>query len=422
MKLLVLGGDGRAHALVWKLFNSSQVTELLCLPGNGGTGQLAPAIDLDPPAAPAVARYAFEHGIDLILPADSAFLHSGLVDEAVSFQVGVCGPSQRSAVLERSRCAAKSFLLRHNLPTPNGRACRDPDTAERFLATQPMPVIVKGDSPALGERVYQDRFAAIEGVRQLFRTGPLTGASEGVVVESYIAGPRVVLSAFTDGRSAVPLLPVRLYDRVAEDDSGEQAHGIGAHTSNTRYAQLLADFMHQRIIQPIVAGLATEGLPYWGMLSVSCVIAPDGPKVTALRSSFHQGEAQVVLPRLEDDLLPWLRAMVAQRLHELPAPRFAPEASVGLGLFARGYPNYFASGGPISGLEDLDGGVLAFHSATENPAGLRSPAAGAIFGFGGAAATPSLLRTSGGLPITLVASAATLASARERVLANATRI
>ena len=425
MKLLVLGGDGRAHTMVWKLFNSPQAGEILCAPGNGGTGQLAPTVDLDPTLAAGVARFAFEENIDLIIPADGAALQAGVVDEAVSFQVGVCGPSQRSAVLERSRCATKAFLLRHQLPTPPGRPFADLVTAEKFLATQPMPVMIKADSPALGEAVYDDRFAALEGLRALFQAHPLVGRSDGVVIEAYVRGPRVVMSAFTDGRSAVPLLPTRLYDRVADDDSGEQAHGIGAHTNNSRYAGLLGDFLHTKMIAPIVAGLAGEGLPYWGLLSIDCVIAADGPKITALRTTFHEGEAQVVLPRLEDDLLPWVQAMIAQRLHELPPPRFAPVASVGLGLFAHGYPHYFASGGPISGLEDLDPGVLLFHSATENPAGLRhTPAAstGGVFSFGGSATLAPQLRASGGQPVTLVTTGATLAGARGRALINAERI
>jgi phosphoribosylamine--glycine ligase len=428
MKMLLLGDDGRAHALAWKLFNSPLVTELICAPGNGGASTLVPTTALDLSDGAALAHWAFDEGIDIIVPAGSQPLHAGLVDEVVSLHIGVCGPSQRSAALERSRCQAKEFMLRHGLPTPAGRAFADLATAEKYLATQPLPVMIKADNPAAGEASYDDRYAALEGLRELFATRTLEGPNDGVVIESYLRGPRLVMSAFTDGRIAVPLLPVRLYDHVEEHDRGAPGRGVGAHTGNSTYARKLADYMHAKFIAPVVAGLAGEALPYWGILGIDCVVTEQGPRLIGLHSSMREGEAQVVLPRLEDDLLPWVEAMIAQRLHEMPAPRWSPTASVGVGLFAHGYPHHFAIGGALRGLEELDEGVLAFHSATENPAGLRytsrtSRGAGASTGgfpfFGGG---PSALHTTGGLVLTLVAQGATLAGARGRALINAERI
>jgi phosphoribosylamine--glycine ligase len=434
MKVLLLGDDGRAHVLAWKLFNSSLVHELICAPGNGGTAPLVPAADLELGDAAAIARWGFDEGVDVIVPAGSRTLHAGLVDEVVSLHIGVCGPSQRSVVLHRSRCQAKEFMLRSNLPTAPGRAFTNLATAEKYLATQPLPVMIKADHPDAGEAAYHDRYAALEGLRELFNARTLDGANDGVVIESYLQGARVVFSAFTDGRIAVPLLPVRLYDCVDEGDSGAQARGVGAHTSNSTFARRLAEYLHQKFITPAVAGLARDGLPYWGILGVDCVITASGPRLVGLRSSMREGEAQVVLPRLEDDLMPWIQAMIAQRLHELPAPIWSPVASVGIGLIARGYPHHFPTGSPIHGVENLDEGVLAFHSATENPSGLRytSRVGGGsslgllsgrgsslpILGAAGAAAT----YTTGGLVMTVVAQGATLAGARGRALINAERI
>jgi phosphoribosylamine--glycine ligase len=426
MKVLVLGSDGRAHTLVWKLFNSPAVTELVCAPGNGGADQLAPAADLDVADAAAVARWAFEEGIDMIVPADSRSLHAGMVDEVVSFQIGVCGPSQRSTILGRSRCSAKAFMLRHGLPTAPGRAFSDMPTAEKYLATQPLPVIIKADHPAAGEAVYHDRYAALEGLRDLFTARPLEGPNDGVVIESYLAGARVVLSAFTDGRTAIPLLPTRLYDHVEQGGHGPRAVGMGAHTGTSLFARRLGEYMHEKLITPIVAALAQEDLPYWGILGVDCVITSSGPYLTALRSSMRESEAQVVLPRLEDDLMPWVQAMIARRLHEQAAPRWSATPSVGIGLVVRGYPHHFPIGSTIGGIEELDAGVLAFHSATENPSGLRyQPRAGmrtrgAL--LPGSALNAGPARTTGGHVMTLVATGATLAGARGRALVNAERI
>ena len=350
MKVLILGDDGRAHALVWKLFNSPLVTELVCAPGNGGTGQLAAAADLEGTDTASVARWAFDEGVDVIIPAASRPLQAGLVDEVVSFHIGVCGPSQRSTVLERSRCRAKEFMLRYGLPTAPGRAFSDLATAEKYLATQPLPVIVKADHPAAGEAVYHDRYSALEGLRELFTARPFEGANDGVVIERYLPGPRVVFSAFTDGRTAVPLLPARLYDRIEEGDGGPLAPGMGAHTGTSLFARRLGAYLHEKLIVPIVAALGQEDLPYWGILGIDCVITESGPCLIALRSSMREGEAQVVLPRLEDDLMPWIQAMIARRLHEQPAPRWAATASVGVGLTARGYPHHFPVGGPIGGI------------------------------------------------------------------------
>jgi phosphoribosylamine--glycine ligase len=426
MKTLVLGGDGRAHTLVWKLFNSPVVTELVCAPGNGGTSQLVPTADLDGADAATVARWAFDEGVDIIVPADSRSLQAGLVDEVVSFHIGVCGPSQRSTALEHSRCRAKEFMLRHGLPTASGRAFSDLATAEKYLAAQPLPVIIKADHPAAGEAVYHDRYTALEGLRDLITARPLEGANDGVVIETYLEGPRVTLSAFTDGRTAVPLLPTRLYDHVEEGDDGPIASGMGAHTGVSLFARKLGEYLHEKLLAPAVAALAQDDLPYWGLLGVDCIITAQGPRLIGLRSSMREGEAQVVLPRLEDDLLPWIQAMIARRLHEMPAPRWSDTPSVGIGLVARGYPHHFAVGGAMHGVADLDEGVLAFHSATENPSGLRyTPRAGGR--PRGSLMPPGMMgggvvRTTGGHVITIVAMGATLAGARARALVNAERI
>ena len=434
MKVLLLGDDGRAHALAWKLFDSPLVTELICAPGNGGTGALVPAAELDLGDAAAIARWAFDEGVDIIVPAVGRPLHAGLVDEVVSLQIGVCGPSQRSSQLARSRCQAKEFMLRHGLPTAPGRAFTDHATAEKYLATLPTPVMIKADSPEAGEARYEDRYSALAGLRDLFAVRTPDGANNGVVIEAALHGPRVVMSAFTDGRTAVPLLPVRLYDRVEPGDDGAYARGVGAHTGASTFARRLGEFLHERLIRPVVDGLARDGLPFWGILGIDCVITDQGPRLTALRASMREGEAQVVLPRLEDDLLPWIQAMIAQRLHERPPPQWSPMVSVGLGLFARGYPHHFAVGGPIVGTETLDEGVRAFHSATENPAGLRytpqrQRSGGGLLGslaqalpFFGQGQAGAALRTSGGLVLTVVASGATLAGTRGLALVNADRV
>lgn len=431
MKILILGDDGRAHALAWKLLNSPLRPELVCALGNGGTAPLTLTAELDERDVRSVGRFAFDELFDLIVPASSRPLHAGLVEEVISLQVGVFGASQRAAALERSRCQAKEFMLRHRLPTAAGRAFTSMETAERFLAAAPLPVMIKADSPAAGEEIFADRYTALEGLRRIFANRLEDGASDGVVIEAALRGPRVALSAIVDGSAAVPLLATRLYDRVEEGDQGAVAAGIGAHTGSSTFAQQLTRFLHEKFILPIVAGLASDGLPLWGFLGVDCIITPDGPRLTAIRCSLREGEAQVVMPRLEDDLVPLIQAAIARRLAELPPPRWTSTPSVGLGLFARGYPGFFPYGGAVSGLDELDEGVMLFHSATSNPSAMlrytpRVPVGGAIGSMLGGLimGTPGsgTLHTTGGLAMTVVAQGATLAGARARALVNADRV
>lgn len=426
MKILVLGGDGRAHAIVWKLFNSA-AADVLVAPGNGGASQLAPAVDLDPANPAEVARWAFAERVDLIVPADSGPLAAGLVDEVVAMQIGVCGPAMRSAQLERSRCFARGFLERSGLPLARGRACADLATAEKYLAAQPLPAMIRADSPADGEGVYADRYAALEALRTIFAERPAGGPGVGVVIEEYLPGPVVSFSALTDGTTALPLLPVRLYDRLGPEPDSPVAPGMGAVTGNSSYAHKLGAYLHSHIVQPIVAALAREGLPYWGVLGVDCVITDHGPRVTGMRCSLRDMEAQAVLPRLEADLTYLIEATVARRLDRVPPLSWSDEATVAIGLVAQGYPHHFPVGGALQGLNDLDEGVLLFHDQTSSPAGLRyapsaqqgNPLAALLSGAG---ANMAGVTVTGGHVAAVVARGATLAGARGRALLNAERI
>lgn len=425
MKILVLGGDGRAHALVWKLFNSP-TADLLVAPGNGGAALLAPIVPVDPANAAEVARFAFDEGVELIVPADGAPLKAGLVDEVVAMQIGVCGPAQRAARLESSRCFARAFLERHGLPLPRGRVCADLATAERYLAAQPLPVVIKADRPAGGEGIYEDRYGALEALRACFAEQLADRPGAGVVIEEHLAGPVVSFSALTDGGAAIPLLPARIYDAHGGDGAGASVSGVGAITGNSAYATKLRNFLHTRLILPLVSGLTREELPYWGVLGVDCVVTEQGPRVIGLRCSLRRLEAEAVLPRLEDDLLPLIEAAITRRLGRVGPLRWRDEASVALGLVAAGYPHHYPFGAPVSGLSEVDQGVFVFHDQTDNPAGLRYTAAASAGGLSallaGAQERHSVVTVTGGHVVTVVALGATLAGARGRALLNAERI
>lgn len=425
MKILLLGEDGRAHAFAWKLFNSPQAIEIICAPGNGGTSQLVPRVELQPEDAGEIGRWAFNEHVDLILPSSSEPLHAGLADEAAALHISVCGPLKDSARIGQSRCYAKEFLLRHSLPTARGQAFRKLTMAERYLAAQPFPIVIKSDHPGGGSGTFADRYTALRALRDFFAARPVEGTSEGVVIEEYLPGVRICFSAFTDGHTAVPLLPVRLYDHLREGDASSFAPRIGANTGTSTYAHKLTEYLHERLIMPIVAALQQEQMPYLGILGIDCIITAQGPRITGLRSSLRDMEAQVILPRLQDDLLPIIAATTARRLHQPPPLRWRKEASIGMALVARGYPHHFPVGSTIDGLESIESGVFVFHSQTNNPFGLvykpvahrgPDPLAKLIMGMEGPRTT---ITTTGGHVLTVVALGKTLQEARQRALHNA---
>ncbi len=422
MKILVLGADGRTHALVWKLFNHA-TAEVLVAPGNGGAVQLAARVDLDPADVVEVARWAFAEQVDLIVPAGSGPLRAGLVDEVVAMHIGVCGPAQRTTLIEGSRCFARAFLERHGLPLPRGRVCHDLVTAEKYLASQPLPVVIKTDDPDGGETVHTERYAALEALRAA--SGAMAGAGRsGVVIEEHLSGPLVGFSVLTDGTTALPFLPVRLYEQLGPEPDSPPAPGMGAVTGNSVYARKLGAYLHQHIALPVIGALRQEGLPYWGFLGFDCVLTDQGPRLTGLRCSLRDMEAQAVLPRLENDLVPLIEAAIARRLDREPPLVWRDEASVALALVAQGYPHHFPLGAGITGLNEVEEGVLVFHGQTHNPGGLRyTPASrGGLAALLRSAPPASGITLTGGHVVTVVALGATLAGARGRALLNAERI
>jgi phosphoribosylamine--glycine ligase len=439
-KVLVLGSDGRAHALVWKLFNSAQTGEMVCAPGNGGIHQIAPRVDLDLHNAVEVARWSFEEQVDLIVPAAAEPLQAGLTDEAVPYHLDVVGPPRDAARLGLSRCFAKEFLLRHGLPTANGRVFTNLATAERYLAAQPLPVVLKADHRADGSGVYQDRYAALKALKEFFTARPpesadggRTSTGGGVVIESFLSGSCVSISALTDGSTVVPFLPTRVYHRLNEGDNGPIAPGMGAHTGTSTYARKLTDYVQHHLFGPLLAALNRDNLPYRGILGVDCIITDRGPRIHALRCAMRDMEAQVVLPRLEDDLMALFQAAMTGRLVQVPPLTWRDEASVGIALVAQGYPHHFPTGNPIRGIDEVDEGILIFHDATYSAVGLRyessssrgSGALGALImgaGVGNSVVQGSTITTSGGHVLTVVALAATLNGARGRAIVNAERI
>ncbi len=429
MKVLVVGDDGYAHALVWKFVNSTQQVELVCAPGNGGTSQLVPRLRMSDEQRDSLMLWAFEQSIDLIIPTTTRALVGGIVDEAVRLQRGIIGPPRVSARLLRSRCATRELLARHHLPTVPGQTFTRADHAERYLAAHPLPVMLCPDNPDIPASVYEDRYAALTALRQILGAQALSSDADGVVIEQYIAGTPFAFSVLTDGQTVLPLLPVQTVALDETNERGERVADVGAFTSASKYSRRLQHYLTTHIMRPLLAALQREDFPYWGFLGIDGIITSRGPLVTGLRCNLSPLEAQVVLPRLHTDLLTLLHATIARRLEHLPPLAWADTATVGIVLYTKGYPHHFPIGSSITGLTDLDRDILVFHHETGNPLALdthpqpeRSLNTRARELLLGAASSSTELVTTGGHVLTLVASGATLQGSRGRAIINAERV
>lgn len=437
MKVLVLGKNGAAHAYVWKLFNSQRIDSLATMPGNGGTSLLVPNAEHIEHINELV-KWAYDEHFQVIIPAEGSYLGAGLTDAAAAYKIPVCGPPKQSAVLERSRLWLKEFLNRHQIPTSTGRALGDLATAERYLASQPMPLVLWGDYPSEYDGAYTDRAEALAALAGIFALPPREGHYRGVVIEQPALGPTVALSAITDGTTLIPMQAVRIYDRLEDNDQGWAAEGMGAHTEPGGILKQLGGYLSAAILEPIRAALLRDKMPWWGILGVDCAITASGPQVLRIRTTLSDPEAQVLLPLLEDDLFPFLVAANNRSLLNVPALRWRYEASVGVTMVASGYPHSFSTGMAIDGITELEPGVVAFQNETANPNGLRYVSdemhmpekRGLLSGVSSALSDAILVRSMGptrlssqaGRIVTVTAQASSLTAAHEKAYSNLKRL
>jgi phosphoribosylamine--glycine ligase len=367
MKVLVVGGGGREHALCWKLRQSPLLEELYCAPGNPGIGQIA---DLVPVAAEEIHRladFAADLKIDLTVVGPELPLTLGIVDELTARGLAVFGPTKSAAELEGSKVFAKQFMERHGIPTAGFAVVHDPAEARAAQRRFGLPVVLKADGLAAGKGVLiaadAEEFEA--ALTTLFEERRFGASGERVVVEEYLTGEEVSFIALSDGERLLPLATSKDYKRLGEGDTGPNTGGMGAHSpSGVLSSEASAEIMETEM-RPAIAGMAQENRRAAGVLYAGLMITARGPRVLEFNVRFGDPEAQALLMRLEDDLLPVLAsgaagAFAARRL------RFRKEAAACVVLASRGYPEQPVRGEEIHGLERAAAipGVEVFHAGT----------------------------------------------------------
>lgn len=368
LRILVVGGGGREHALVWKLAQSPRVGQIFVAPGNAGTAVMAHNVPIGDGDVAGLVAFAAQNAIDLVVVGPEAPLAAGLVDALQAVGTAVFGPSRSAAQLEASKAFAKQFMLERGIPTAPARIFSDFDAALVALREMDLPagVVIKASGLAAGKGVIVcDTTAEAEAaLAQMMLERAFGTAGDEVLIEERMAGPELSLLVLTDGKTAVPLLPARDHKRVFDADQGPNTGGMGAYGPPNDVDAALIDDIMRRIVQPTLDGMAQRGTPYVGVLYAGLMLTAAGPRVVEFNCRFGDPETQVVLPMLDGDLVEIMLACVRGVLDPAMVGQH-PGACATVVMAAPGYPGAYPKGLPVRGVEVAEaGGALVFHAGT----------------------------------------------------------
>ena len=383
MKVLVIGGGGREHALVWKLAQSPRITKLYCAPGNGGIALDAECVPADVKNLDSLVALATKLQPDLTVVGPELPLTLGVVDEFQSHGWPIFGPTRAAAQLESSKSFAKEFMQRHRIPTAHYAICKTVDEVRATLPHFHTPIVVKADGLAAGKGVVVAKTkeeAASVAVEML--SGKMVGAAGTLVVlEECLTGDELSFLVFSDGERVVPLVAAQDHKRVGDGDSGPNTGGMGAYSTATIIDDKMRDWLVHHIAEPVIAGMKAEGAEYKGVLYCGLMMTARGPMVLEFNCRFGDPETQPILMRLESDLVEALEASVGGRVSEGDF-RWSPDASACVVIASAGYPGTFEAGKKIAGLESVGAmkGVKVFHAATSRRDDVYFTSGGRVLG------------------------------------------
>jgi phosphoribosylamine---glycine ligase len=367
MRILVVGSGGREHALTWKLRESQLMDEIYCAPGNAGIAQEGECLPVDVSNPRAILSLAQELRADLTVIGPEAPLAAGVVDEFQRAGMPIVGPTRAAAQLESSKIFAKQFMARHRIPTAAFKVADSFEGAIRALESFGLPVVIKADGLAAGKGVVvaKTREEAANVLNDLICKKALGSAGERVVIEEALQGEEMSFIILTDGRGVIQLAPTEDHKTLYEDSEGPNTGGMGAYSHDLILPETLRQMIRQKIVQPTLAGLATDSLPYQGFLYFGLMVTADGPKVLEYNVRLGDPETQPILMRLRSDLVELLIAARDGRLAALEA-HWSPNPAVCVVLTSKGYPGDPETGKAITGYEAAEAmmGVKLFHSGT----------------------------------------------------------
>lgn len=385
MKILVVGGGGREHAIIRKLKQSAGVTEILCAPGNGGIAADAVCVPVAATDVEKMVDLACSEHVDYVVVAPDDPLALGMVDALAAKGIPAFGPDKAAARIEASKVFSKNLMKKYGIPTAAYETFTNADEAMAYIrARGKYPVVVKADGLALGKGVLicEDETAAESAVKGMLEEGMFGTSGRRVVVEEFLTGPEVSVLSFTDGKTVVPMVSSMDHKRALDGDKGLNTGGMGTVAPNPCYTKEIADVCMETIFQPTVAAMAAEGCPFKGCLYFGLMLTPDGPKVIEYNCRFGDPETQVVLPLLESDLLAIMRATTDGTLDQVEV-KFSNQSAACVVLASGGYPQHYEKGKVITGLANgqLPGGeAVVYHAGTALKDGQLVTAGGRVLG------------------------------------------
>ena len=369
MKIMVIGGGGREHAIIRKLREDPRVETIYALPGNGGIARDAECVPIGAKDILAIMQFAREHTIDFAVVAPDDPLALGAVDALNSMGIPCFGPNRAAARIESSKVFAKDLMARYGIPTAACHVFDDMKEALRYVDRCPLPVVVKADGLALGKGVViaVTRAEAVVAVRSMMEEKVFGESGTRVVVEEFLTGPEVSVLSFTDGETIVPMVSSMDHKRANDHDTGLNTGGMGTVAPNPYYTPAIAAECMEKIFLPTIKAMNAEGCPFKGCLYFGLMLTPDGPKVIEYNCRFGDPETQVVLPLLESDLLKVMTACTEGTLADTEV-KFSDGAAACVILASGGYPVAYEKGKPITGLVDGqlpdEPNVTVYHSGT----------------------------------------------------------
>ena len=368
MKVLVIGKGGREHAIAWKLSQSARISQLLCAPGNAGTSKIASNVPIPETDVDGLLSFATQHGIDFTVVGPEAPLAEGIVDTFQEASLSIFGPTQAAARIESSKSFAKDLMARAGVPTARAEVFHHFDSARQYVESLSPPVVIKADGLAAGKGVVvaETTEQALSALRAQMVERAYGSAGETVLVEERLQGPELSVFAFVDGKRLSPLIAAVDYKRVGDGDTGPNTGGMGAYSPplGVLWNHEVERSACTEIMEPVVAALAAEGCPYVGILYAGLMLTRDGLKVIEFNCRFGDPEAQVVLPRIETDLLDLMLATAGGNVDDVDL-RVSPEPCVGVVVASGGYPDAYQTGFAVAGLEDALDEVTVFHAGTK---------------------------------------------------------
>lgn len=403
MRILIVGGGGREHAIAWKLSKENNVEKIYCAPGNAGISDIAQCVSISDSDIENLVKFAKENNIDLTIVGPEVPLVNGIVDEFEKEGLKIFGPNKECSTFEGSKAFSKDFMKRHNIPTAKYKEYTDLDEAINEIDSFGYPVVIKADGLAAGKGVVipENREDAINTLKEMMNDKKFGSAGDKIVVEEFLSGIETSILAFVDNDTIVPMVSAKDHKKVYNFEKGPNTGGMGTFSPSEIYTDELSKEISEKVLNRTLEGFKKDNLNYKGVLFVGLMITEDGPKVLEYNVRFGDPETQSVLFRLETDLHKIIEAILENKLKDIEI-NYKKEEVVCVMLTSGGYPDDYEKGKVITGLENLDEDIVVFHSGTKMLDGN--------------------LVTNGGRVIGLTASADSVEEAAKKVYKNIEKI